>query len=489
MAISSPTPSVNRIRRELIDVRFYSKGDPFAERKTIENLCAGDLTAELADLLDSWAIPHDQLICIDRIQVDVKDIRSSEIESELVQRIVRAIRTELKRLIGPPAEPRRGMGHSIASSIFQELLFFLEHGYLPWPVPHGRAWQAQVERLLVELSPIETAALLDALREKRIRQRFIQHFPDAMLSIVLPWLRTDPESRSLLVFVAKVFVQIPPSALDPTVRAEILELSWTALSDSLPGHFPFLREQVLERVRKVQAIDMSILETLFFEAPEAARSLERPEGSLLQDAPCTSSSSEERTSDFSQSDGKNKFPSDQELEPSRLKSDRYPIYLNNGGLIILAPYLPSFFDALGLARGDKITDPDTALLLLHYLVFGVNECAEYDLALPKILCGIPLEEPLSKFPSLSPQQENEAEKLLESVIKNWSVLKNTSVEGLRSAFLQREGALRPNDKNWRLLLSRKSYDVLLDQIPWTIWSIRLPWMPYLLQADWIEGSA
>ena len=79
----------------------------------------------------------------------------------------------------------------------------------------------------------------------------------------------------------------------------------------------------------------------------------------------------------------------------------------------------------------------------------------------------------------------EANELLLSIIEHWSILKNTSVEGLRQSFLQRDGKLTFFNNEWRLQVEQKSYDMLLQHLPWNRGLIRLPWMKHLLRTECI----
>jgi hypothetical protein len=170
------------------------------------------------------------------------------------------------------------------------------------------------------------------------------------------------------------------------------------------------------------------------------------------------------------------------IEPSRRPPD--PIYVRNAGAVIVAPYFPAFFGKLELARDGKILDPSLALVLIHYLVFGTPECLEHEAVLSKILCGIPLEELVRTRVPLPEALQREADELLESVIRNWPILKSTSIGGLRTSFLQREGALERSEDGWMMRMERKAFDVLLDHLPWTISMIRLPWMTETLRTAW-----
>jgi len=159
----------------------------------------------------------------------------------------------------------------------------------------------------------------------------------------------------------------------------------------------------------------------------------------------------------------------------------------NAGLVLFAPYLALFFRQLNY----QIPEPDQhrAVHLLHYLATGAENPEEPVLLLPKLLCGMPPELPpdalLLEESPLTEQEKTEARRLCEAIIKNWPILKNTSVEGLQNSFIRREGLLYNKDNKTILLrMERLGQDVLLDTLPWTISVIKLPWMDFQLQVEW-----
>jgi hypothetical protein len=105
------------------------------------------------------------------------------------------------------------------------------------------------------------------------------------------------------------------------------------------------------------------------------------------------------------------------------------IYVNCAGLILLHPFLPQFFEALGIVADDKLVQPDRALCLLHFLAAGQLIAPEYELILPKILCNIPLDTPVESVLTLLPTELEESTALLEAVIQHWDALRNTSIDG------------------------------------------------------------
>ncbi len=161
------------------------------------------------------------------------------------------------------------------------------------------------------------------------------------------------------------------------------------------------------------------------------------------------------------------------------------IYIENAGLILLHPFLPQFFKALGLATEDHLLQPERASCLLHFMVTGQTIAPEYELILSKILCNMPLEMPVESDITLTDAEKIEAEALLEAVIRHWNALRNTSIDGLRGTFLLRLGKLSLRDNgDWLLQVESKTVDILLNQLPWGISMIQLPWMQRMLWVEW-----
>ena len=74
--------------------------------------------------------------------------------------------------------------------------------------------------------------------------------------------------------------------------------------------------------------------------------------------------------------------------------------------------------------------------------------------------------------------------LLSAIIKQWSVLGNTSIKALQETFLQREGKLSRTKNGWELIVEKKSFDILLDQLPWSISVIKNQHMTDAIYTEW-----
>jgi len=163
-------------------------------------------------------------------------------------------------------------------------------------------------------------------------------------------------------------------------------------------------------------------------------------------------------------------------------------YIGNAGLIILHPFIPALFEALGYIQNRAFCDStarDKAVQLLGYLAGGQTALPEYELVLPKLLCGMLPTHVTDRFVELTSVEKAEADHLLATVITHWSVLKNTSPDGLRANFLLRQGKLDWEQQEWRLRVSQEAYDMLLNSLPWGISLCRFSWMRWVIKTDWI----
>ena len=163
------------------------------------------------------------------------------------------------------------------------------------------------------------------------------------------------------------------------------------------------------------------------------------------------------------------------------------ITLKNAGIVLISPYFKPFFQELQLIDNQQFISKKEqykAVHLIKYLATGKTIFNEFDLTLEKLICGIPLNEPVPRKVSFSAHEINEANELLKSVIEHWQVLKNSSPDALRNTFFQREGILQKNELGWQINIERKTQDILLDSIPWGFSMIVPSWNNYIITVEW-----
>jgi hypothetical protein len=163
------------------------------------------------------------------------------------------------------------------------------------------------------------------------------------------------------------------------------------------------------------------------------------------------------------------------------------IHITNAGLVLFAPYLPRLFERLGLTEEGQFKSRGAAERGVHCLQFLVNASSsspEYQLVLNKLLCGVRPGRPIQRGIELGAAEVEQLEGLLQAIIGHWKAIGNTSIEGLRESFLQRDGRLQRDNNAWRLAVESRPFDMLLDQIPWSFATIKFPWMERVIYVEW-----
>lgn len=168
-------------------------------------------------------------------------------------------------------------------------------------------------------------------------------------------------------------------------------------------------------------------------------------------------------------------------------SEENGIYVNNAGLVLLHPFFHTYFTRLQLIANGKFNDTaahQRAIYLLQLLVYGNADQPEHALVLNKILCNYPIEMPLEPI-QFTEDEKQLSLQLIGAATQQWEKMKNTSVEGFRASFLQRDGVLWQTDGAWYLKVKSRSYDIILQTLPWSMGMIKPSWADKILYTEWI----
>lgn len=163
------------------------------------------------------------------------------------------------------------------------------------------------------------------------------------------------------------------------------------------------------------------------------------------------------------------------------------IYVKNAGLVILHPLLTTYFQRVNLMQDGQFTSKKNklrAVHLLQYFAWNTEQNAEEELVLNKILCGVRIKTPLPKGIEMTELERSVSDELINVVLMQWDKLKNTSAEGLKASFLQRDGALSETEESYILRVEQRGYDVLLQTLPWSFGMIKTSWMHKPLLVEW-----
>jgi Contractile injection system tape measure protein len=159
---------------------------------------AWDIQARVADVFQSKGmealeqeldrlVPHDQLITLDRLQLDLGPIDLQDLEVALPRLLATQLQAVLGRVLESSGEtPAAGMQKidTIAANL-DLLLTFLDRGSSGWQAPATFKAPALLEHLLDTQAAALTQALLPMLARRHVRERLSLQFPEALLHRLL----------------------------------------------------------------------------------------------------------------------------------------------------------------------------------------------------------------------------------------------------------------------------------------------------------------
>lgn len=354
-------------------------------------------------------------------------------------------------------------------------VYFLQHGSLPWNADATILWNQQFSEVISN----PTIQLV-----KQLLPLLMQH-PEARHR-VMDYVSFEQFVRMLLghkSLLSAIQVQVLQDALLFQQTFE-QQLSNKAIKQL---HFHYLLESLAQKEGPTHVVNTAW--------PTMYRMLQQLPDYPAQVANISfNTASYQRLQHITAKENAEEAEHSIKLLQQRLNETSYSLeeatattyYVANAGLVIVAAFLPAFFEKINCWKDGRWVHRAHAVCSLQYIATGNAYIQEFDLILPKIFCGLPVNQPISTDEyHLQPTEQKEVEEMLLSVIEHWSILQNTSVQGLRESFLKRKGKLILKNNEWHLLVEQQSYDMLLQHLPWNMQMIKLPWMQQMLVTEWI----
>lgn len=455
-----------------------TEAEGMAMQRRLSELCHHWLIPAVEKALDRVSIPNGQHLSIDYLEIDAGILNSDQLEHDLVEAVAQALEKLIRQQLVEKQTTNTGNNgvvvHKTEQQTIQEaFVFFLQTGRLPWSfrLPTGKnlesalldCWQEAQESSAHFYATNQD--ILRALAYQEVQKRLMQQFSSLFLNALLA--RLSPDSSQLVVRILEKLL------LDYTIIISIdmqafTQQVWQTVFDQIAAGNQLTEELLVGET--VRHLSMSAVqkEVLF-----AFIQREWPNAILPDKRELLATKETKKL----QSEGPKPGQEEAEMKEG--------IYLDNAGLVLLHPFLPRFFEGLGIAHEATLLLPERALCLLHYLATGQSIAPEYALTLLKILCSVPLQQPTKADVGLTEAEKEEVTALLNAVIRHWDALRNTTPDALRGTFLVRPGKLSiRDDGDWLLQVEPQAYDILLDQLPWGISMIQLPWMEQMLWVEW-----
>ncbi|NGZ08803.1 MAG: hypothetical protein CV088_05370 [Nitrospira sp. LK70] len=468
------------IRQQYVHVEVDgTEADGLALQRRLPGLCRRSLNPAVELVLNRHT-SSDRYLSIERLEIDVGTVSLERLEHDLAEAVALALERSLREQLpisgGSTATAFGKIRHKTdRQRIHEAFMYFLQTGRLPWSfhLPQGKtleqvildSWRQAVESDLISLMARDAVHRL--LESSAVRKRLVRQFSPLFLKTFVTLL--SPRSEQVM---AALLERLRRSIAAPEQARDLERVLWeTLLANMAGGKLVTVASLVGDALRafSTETVARDELARLSAEHwPEATN--KAPADHIVESEPTPPGLLPSENS-----------PIEREVHPEA----REGIYVENAGLVLLHPFLPQLFSALGIADDDHLLQPARALSLLHFLATGRTVAPEYELVLPKILCHVTLGTPVESPVDLTVVEQEEAVALLEAVIRHWQVLRNTSPDGLRGAFLLRPGKVSfRDDGDWLLQIESCTHDILLDQLPWGLSMIKLPWMGHKLRVGW-----
>jgi len=462
------TQNLHRIRKQTIELNFESSGDSTGLQNQVAQVFYEKLQPRMEVLFDEM-FGMDHHVAIDKLEIDLGLLNRTNWEHEFTEQAILRLKAELVQINKEEIDI-----HKIEENAAEEaFFFFLENGFMPWNKRIDSI--AEMEQLLRVNEKLILQLKKLVGQKSKAAERLVWQFSKDFTSRIMAEITKDRENALTEIFAlleklnllqsgkfidALTHKQIDKHAVD----AAILNLFASDTGkNKVEQFFTFL----LSKIEGNSELKAEILEIINY---------------LKINKKSTNLNPEEEPKPE-----KNKEKRSREKEESDSEMPLDAIYISNAGLVLLHPFLESLFEQLGLIHENKWIDTPLhykAVLASEFLVTGTDEYEEFNLVLNKILCGIGLDEIVVTEMRISEEIRQECEDLLNEVITHWSVLRNTSNDGLRETFLQRSGKLSKTVDGWLLQVEQKSVDILLNHLPWGIGIVKLPWMNEMLFVEW-----
>ncbi|MBJ6751023.1 contractile injection system tape measure protein [Geomonas anaerohicana] len=436
-------------------------------QRRLQRFC-NDYLLPVIEVTLNEQVPEDEHLFLEQLVIDAGAIPLERLEADLAPSIRKELQQSLREeLAAPRTNSRRRNSVQALTEVF---LHFLEHGALPWwfQLPTGK----ELEQVLLEcwlegnLHDAVVVALEDALiplRREEAQTRLILQFSESFRALLLPLLAPQIGSR-----VSAALEELAHIALPEAVLSRIRNAVW--------------RHGFAAAAHGISATEYELVSRALLVLPLSIRENEAVMAALQRHWPAAPPTVSTVAAAVASGDGTSRHEQSPRKQEEAAQDG---IYVDNGGIVLLHPYLKQLFEGLEICSEDRMVEPERGVAVLNYLACGSLDQPEYRLALAKVLCDIPLHASFPRNVELSDQGMEMCDSLLQALVKHWGALGNSSPDGLRGSFLMRPAklTLRGNDE-WLLQVERNSYDILLDQLPFSISMVKLPWMPKLLWVEW-----
>ncbi|WES99623.1 contractile injection system tape measure protein [Chryseobacterium arthrosphaerae] len=477
------------IQKVFVEITVNNKEKALDIKEDINSFLSIDVFPEIEKYINTLEYElAGQTLQIPKLALNL-DIKSSALDSELKDKIVQLFREELSEISLPAQGLKQETEDGSKAYLLdqqektvQAFLFFLEKGYMPWwnPERKGTSFLEPAVFDTMILAKNFEKRILPLLSKQNVQDRMINQLSnEQMARLCLAILRNKELKINLETGVIHHL-----STLSHSDRIIIWKLIFNVLSE-------YLKSSGINNLQEYLVQQLSKVETAGFTKTKSSRQKWETVVKLFPSmkeneiAECIKNNTTEHSENTKSV--METIEIEQRNESVREDPDENNgQYIQNAGLILIHPFIKTFFEHCNLLdpKTQQLLDPELCAHLLHYIATGNTNAPEYDMVFEKFLCNIPANKSISRHIKLSRQHKEQAENVIESVQHNWAPMRKSSAALLQNEFFQRSGKLVITDYDYTLTVERKTQDILLDKLAWGIGLVKLPWQEKFIFINW-----
>lgn len=464
------------------------------------------------DLVEST---DNQIIQIEKLELSIQTntekntsiFSNSATKIELKNQIEKEIRKTINELTSNSisSEKNNITFNSISSEEkeIKTLLHFIEHGSMPWWIGKNDELN-YIEKIntTVLQKPNFNNSFRKLIHQKKTQKRIINQFSNTTIAVLVASLsKTAINERKTTKSSLLKLINSQSFEFKTSFWLAIFELLDEGKADSLVQLYHHYSTLFTSKKTTFSVFIQNVKSFLVFDLNEneclvVYKKLQMEEKAKLTTKLKQNDGEKQNNSDMksiemnvtikpktepNQQDFSKEIKENSDENQSEFKT----IYVQNAGLILLHPFLKQVLKSCDLLdENNIILNKELAAHLLHYAATKRENDYEHTMLFEKFLCGIPLQQSIQREIKIEEKHKQNVEEMLQAVVQHWSALRNTSIDILRSEFLQREGKLDCTESNPKLTIERKTQDLLLEKIPWNINIVKIPWIEKLIYTQW-----
>ena len=498
------------IKKQVIELKLVTDIDIFSVQDSANRFYYDTILPALEKILNGLT-DESHIIQMEKLEIDLgaiawednqDSIKMNEIYMKIENAALGAVRQlrENSQMKGFREAGSINPEKTIGQNASEAWLYYIQNGYLPWNVNVvNEQWRLHVlETLAIDHTMVSKLRSLIDSDENALHRLMNDHPVSFLVNLmealtatnqrVLPsrineieWLfekgikkplqQEDKPVDKTTVWIWELFFKGTVKGLShEDITEKIVKEKWTVkeldevnlLKEDVPGLWP-----VIEIIYQGQdaAVNNSI------DAGNVNKNVEMP---VDRDLPNTVT-------------GKRVNEDKNDIRNNEPGVTTEGIFASYAGLIILHPFLRHLFLRTVLIKNGSFINraaQEKAIWLLYFVATGNESGEEHQLVVPKILCGYPLECSPDNREELDEASKAEAIDMIKAAIEQWPKLGNTSVEGFRETFLSRNGKMYKKNDEICFAIEPRSYDMLLDTLPWNLSMVKLPWRYELIKVEW-----